>query len=50
MGRAAAELTAGHVVGDYRFVEVAGGGHFLTDDVAAAIVVDELLAHVTARR
>lgn len=46
VGRTAAELTAQHVRGPYRFVEVAGSGHFLTDDGGAPIVVHELLAHL----
>ena len=36
VGRRAAELTVEHVTGPYRFVEVAGAGHFLTDDAGAA--------------
>jgi pimeloyl-ACP methyl ester carboxylesterase len=48
VGRVAAELTAERVTGPYRFVEVDGAGHFLTDDVGAAVVRRELLAHVTA--
>jgi len=47
VGRRAAELTAEHVSGPYRFVEVDGAGHFLTDDHGAATVERELLAHVT---
>ena len=51
VGRRAAELTAEHVTGPYRFVEVAGGGHFLTDDDGAkatrAAIVDHAVA--TAR-
>ncbi|MET0457849.1 MAG: alpha/beta hydrolase [Ilumatobacteraceae bacterium] len=50
VGRVAAELTVEHVTGEYRFVEIDGGGHFLTDDGAATVVVDELVAHVTAHR
>ena len=50
VGRAAAELTAEHVTGDYRFVEIPGGGHFLTDEADASVVVGELVAHVTAHR
>jgi pimeloyl-ACP methyl ester carboxylesterase len=46
VGRVAAELTAEHVSGPYRFVEVAASGHFLTDDGGASIVVSELLAHL----
>ncbi len=48
VGRIAAELTRDHVIAPYRFVEIDGGGHFLTDDGAEAIVERELLAHVTA--
>ena len=48
VGRRAAELTAEHVTGPYRFVEIDGAGHFLTDDDGAATVQRELLAHVTA--
>ena len=32
VGRRAAELTAEHVTGPYRFVEIPDAGHFLTDD------------------
>ena len=46
VGRTAAELTAEHVRGEYRFVEIPGGGHFLTDDASNAVVERELLAHV----
>jgi pimeloyl-ACP methyl ester carboxylesterase len=46
VGRAAAELTAEHVRGPYRFVEVSGSGHFLTDDGGAPVVIKELLAHI----
>jgi len=46
VGRRAAQLTAEHVRGPYRFVEVEGAGHFLTDDHGAPTVVQELLAHV----
>jgi len=48
VGRRAAELTAEHVTGPYRFVEIDGAGHFLTDDGGAATVQRELVAHVTA--
>jgi pimeloyl-ACP methyl ester carboxylesterase len=47
VGRRAAELTAEHVRGAYRFVEIEGAGHFLTDDHGAATVLPELLAHIT---
>jgi pimeloyl-ACP methyl ester carboxylesterase len=46
VGRRAAELTAEHVTGPYRFVEIEGAGHFLTDDHGAPTVERELLAHV----
>ena len=49
VGRCAAELTAEHVSGPYRFVEVAGAGHFLTDDVGSsatrAAIVDHVRTH-----
>lgn len=48
VGRTAAELTADHVTGPYRLVELPGGGHFLTDDGNSAAVTAELLAHVSA--
>ncbi len=48
VGRTAAELTAEHVSGPYRFVVIPGGGHFLTDDGSAGIVDRELLAHLAA--
>lgn len=47
VGRVAAELTAEHVTGPYRFVEVTGSGHFLTDDGGAPTVIAEVLAHLT---
>ena len=50
VGRTAAELTAEHVSGPYRFVEIAGGGHFLTDDASNAVVERELLAHIRTGR
>jgi pimeloyl-ACP methyl ester carboxylesterase len=46
VGRVAAELTAEHVDGPYRFVQVDGAGHFLTDDHGAPVVERELLAHL----
>ena len=46
VGRVAAELTAEHVSGPYRFVEVPASGHFLTDDGGGSTVVSELLAHL----
>ena len=48
VGRVAAELTAEHVTGPYRFVEIPGGGHFLTDDGSNPTVERELLAHLAA--
>lgn len=48
VGRVAAEATADHVTGPYRLVEVPGGGHFLTDDGANAVVTDSLLNHITS--
>jgi pimeloyl-ACP methyl ester carboxylesterase len=47
VGRKAAELTVEHVTGPYRFVEIDGAGHFLTDDLGAPTVERELIAHVT---
>lgn len=46
VGRRAAELTADHVTGPYTFVEVAGAGHFLTDDVGATTTRAAIAAHV----
>ncbi len=48
VGRRAAELTAEHVRGPYRFVEIEGAGHFLTDDHGAPIVREALLAHISS--
>jgi pimeloyl-ACP methyl ester carboxylesterase len=48
VGRRAAELTAEHVTGPYRFVEVDGAGHFLTDDHGAAVAQREIMDHVAA--
>ena len=54
VGRCAAELTAEHVSGPYRFVEVAEAGHFLTDDVGAsatrAAIVDHVRTHACSSR
>ena len=47
VGRAAAEATRDFVRAPYRFVEVPGAGHFLTDQAADA-VTRELLAHLAA--
>ena len=46
VGRRAAELTAEHVTGPYRFVEIPGAGHFLTDDGGAAATREAIVAHV----
>lgn len=46
VGRAAAEGTARHVTGRYRLVEIAGGGHFLTDDGSNSVVTASLLEHL----
>lgn len=43
VGRVAAEATADHVTGPYRFVEIDGGGHFLTDDGSNPLVTEALL-------
>lgn len=43
VGRQAAEGTAAHVTGPFRFEVIDGAGHFLTDD-AAERVIDALLA------
>jgi pimeloyl-ACP methyl ester carboxylesterase len=48
VGRRAAELTAEHVSGPYRFVEVEGAGHFLTDDAGAAATRAAIVAHAGA--
>jgi pimeloyl-ACP methyl ester carboxylesterase len=48
VGSVAAELTAAHVGGPYRFVAIPGAGHFLTDDHAGPTVTAELLAHLAA--
>jgi pimeloyl-ACP methyl ester carboxylesterase len=47
VGRAAAEATARHVEGAYRFVVIEGAGHFLTDQ-AGERVTRELLEHLPA--
>ena len=49
VGRAAAEGTADHVTGPYRFVEIPGGGHFLTDDGFNDAVTESLLDQVRPR-
>ena len=49
VGRAAAEATAEHVTGPYRLVEVAGGGHFLTDDGSNSVVTEALLDHLSGQ-
>ena len=48
VGRVAAEGTAERVSGPYRFVEIEGSGHFLTDDGASDAVTDALVAHLAA--
>ena len=48
VGRPAAEATAGFVTGAYRFVEIPGVGHFVTDQAPHALA-PELLAHLKAR-
>ena len=47
VGRQAAEGTAAFVNGAYRFVELPGVGHFITDQAPDALV-PELLAHLRA--
>lgn len=47
VGRTAARGTARYVQGPYEFVEIIGGGHFLTDDHPAE-VTEALLRHLTA--
>jgi pimeloyl-ACP methyl ester carboxylesterase len=47
VGRVAAEGTAAFVSAPYRFVELAGVGHFATDQVPER-VTDLLLAHLAA--
>jgi pimeloyl-ACP methyl ester carboxylesterase len=47
VSRTAAELTAEHVSGPYRFVEVSGSGHFLTDDGGARGVGESVLANLS---
>ncbi len=48
VGRAAAELTEQFVAGAYHFVELEGGGHFLTDDGHSQAVSEALLEHLAA--
>jgi pimeloyl-ACP methyl ester carboxylesterase len=48
VGRAAAERSAEHVCGAYRFATVPAAGHFLTDQ-ASERVTSELLAHLATR-
>lgn len=48
VGRVAAEGTAAWMTGPYRFVEIDGGGHFLTDDDSCETVTEELLSHLAA--
>lgn len=49
VGRRAAELTAEHVTGPYRFEVVAGAGHFLVDQFPDQIGA-LLLSHIESRR
>lgn len=49
VGRAAAEATADHVDGPYRFEVIPGAGHFITDQ-AGARVTELLLAHISQHR
>lgn len=49
VGRHAAEATARYAKGPFRFVEVPGAGHFLTDEVPAR-VSELLVEHLTANR
>ena len=46
VGRAAAAGTAAYVAAPYRFIEIEGGGHFLTDDGASDNVTTALLDHL----
>jgi pimeloyl-ACP methyl ester carboxylesterase len=48
VGRIAAELTADHVEGPYRFSAIPGAGHFLTDQVPN-VVNALLLEHLVAK-
>jgi len=47
VGRAAAEATAAFVDAPYELVEIAGGGHFLTDDHPDDVTA-ALLRHLAA--
>ena len=49
VGRAAAEWTAQHVTGPYRFEALPGIGHFITDQIPAA-VTRLLLSHLAGTR
>jgi pimeloyl-ACP methyl ester carboxylesterase len=49
VGRSAAEWTAEHVTGLYRFEVIPGIGHFITDQIPAA-VTRLLLSHLAATR
>jgi len=46
VGRGAAEGTAQHVTGPYRFEAIPGIGHFVTDQIPAA-VTRLLLSHLS---
>jgi pimeloyl-ACP methyl ester carboxylesterase len=47
VGRRAAELTAEYVTGPYRFVEIAGAGHFVVDQEPER-VTNLLLGHISS--
>jgi pimeloyl-ACP methyl ester carboxylesterase len=47
VGRSAATWTAEHVTGPYRFEVIPGIGHFITDQIPAA-VTRLLLSHLAA--
>ena len=47
VGRSAATWTAEHVIGPYRFEVIPGIGHFITDQIPAA-VTRLLLSHLAA--
>jgi pimeloyl-ACP methyl ester carboxylesterase len=48
LGRAAAEGTAAHVTGPYRFEVLAGAGHWLPETMPD-VVADRVLAHLDGR-
>jgi len=49
VGRSAASFTAQHVTGPYRFEVLPGIGHFITDQIPAA-VTRLLLSHLATSR